>query len=167
MSLDAMAGTGEFPFRDGTSRVRRICSRSPSVTSRRRARVRAPPFMPNPRWSRRPRRNSKTPEKMIVATSAALRRLSLGPLRHPRAAPELSVRRHGEPAHDVRDADCDRRRQEPDLARRARACALVVGQPRHELELEGHLAQRRLHQLRREPHRRGRATAASSPTWKT
>ena len=48
-----------------------------------------------------------------------------------------------------------RRRQEPGLAGRARARAFVVGQPRHQCGVEAHLAQRRLHHLRREPHHRG------------
>ena len=86
----------------------------------------------------------------------ALRPVSLGPLRHARAAAELSVRRHGESVHDVRDADGDRRRQEPGLAGRARAGAFVVGQSRHERGVEAHVAQRRLHDLCREPHRRSR-----------
>ena len=56
--------------------------------------------------------------------------VSLGPLRHARAAAELPVRRHGKSVHDVRDADRDRRRQEPGFADRARARAFVVRQPR-------------------------------------
>ena len=79
------------------------------------------------------------------------RPVSLGALRHARAAAVVPVRRHGEPAPHVRDADGAGGRSIADLARRPRAGALLVGQPRDERDLARLLAERRLHDLLREP----------------
>ncbi len=97
---------------------------------------------------------------------APVRALSLGPLRHPRPPAELPVRRHGEPAADLRDADGARRRPQPRLADRPRARPLLVGQPGHQRHLERLLAQRGLHDLPRAAHRRGRLRTATSPRWR-
>ncbi len=75
----------------------------------------------------------------------ARRSLSLGTLRHARAAAVVPVRRHGESAPHVRDADDPRGRSIADVARRARARALVVGQPRHQRDVARLLAERGLH----------------------
>ena len=106
-------------------------------------------------------------EKMIADHREAVRPVSLGALRHPGAAAVVPVRRHGEPAPDLRHADRDRRRQVAGVADRARAGAQLVGQPGDVLQRQGRLAQRRLHQLRREPHRRGAVRQGSAPTWRT
>ena len=74
--------------------------------------------------------------------------------------PSFPVRRHGEPAPDVRHADGHRRRQEPGLADRARAGALVVGQPRHQRDLERLLAERGLHRPTSSGASSRRSTAA-------
>ena len=92
---------------------------------------------------------------MIAGRREAVRPVPLGPLRHPGAAAVVPVRRHGEPAPDLRHADRDRRRQVAGVAGRARARAQLVGQPGHQRQLEGHLAERGLHHLRRGPHHRG------------
>ena len=94
----------------------------------------------------------------------ALRPVPLGSLRHARAAAELSVRRHGESAPDVPDADGDHGRPLAGVADRARARALVVGQPGHELDLERLLAQRRLHDLRRASDHGGAARPGRLPS---
>ena len=60
---------------------------------------------------------------------AAVRPVPLGPLRHPGAAAVVPVRRHGEPAPDLRHADGHRRRQVAGVAGRARAGAQLVRQP--------------------------------------
>ncbi len=52
-----------------------------------------------------------------------LRRLSLGPLRHDRAAAVLPLWRDGKPGDDLPDADLHRRRPQPDGPGRARAGA--------------------------------------------
>ena len=85
----------------------------------------------------------------------ALRPLPLGALRHAGAAAELPVRRHGEPAAHLRHADHPRRRPLAGLAGRARARALLVGQPGDQRHLERLLAQRGLHHLLRAPHHGG------------
>ena len=85
----------------------------------------------------------------------ALRPLSLGPLRHARAAAVLSVRRHGKPDPDLPHADLHRRRPEPGQPDRARAVAQLVGQSRDQRDLERFLAQRGHHHLRRKPDHRG------------
>ncbi len=86
---------------------------------------------------------------------AALRPLSLGPLRRDRAAAELPLRRHGESDPHLPDADLHRRRPEPGRPGRARAGAQLVGQSRHQRDLAGRLAQRGLHLLFREPDHGG------------
>ena len=101
-----------------------------------------------------------TPEKMIEATEA-VRPVSLGPVRPARAAAVVSIRRHGESAAHVRDADHHRRRQVAGLARGARAGAFVVGQSRHERHMVGLLAERRLHHLPRASHCRSRLRQAA------
>ena len=91
-------------------------------------------------------------EKMVQAAESIWRAVSLGTLRHARAAAVVPVRRHGESAPHVRDADDPRRRSIADVARRARARAFVVGQPRHQRDVERLLAERRLHRLLRAAH---------------
>jgi hypothetical protein len=86
-------------------------------------------------------------EKMIGAAEK-LYGVPLGPLRHAGAAAVVPVRRHGKPAPDLRHPDRDRRRQVAGLAGRPRTGAQLVGQPGDQRQLEGHLAQRRLHHLR-------------------
>ena len=86
---------------------------------------------------------------------AALRPLSLGPLRHDRAAAELPLWRHGESDPHLPDADLHRRRPQPGRPGRARAGAQLVGQSRHQRGLVRQLAQRGLHLLFREPDHGG------------
>ena len=86
---------------------------------------------------------------------AALRPLSLGPLRRDRAAAELPLWRHGESDPHLPHADLHRRRPLAGRARRARAGAQLVGQPRHQRRLERFLAQRGRHLLFREPDHGG------------
>ena len=82
----------------------------------------------------------------------AARSLSLGPLRPAGPAAVVSVRRDGEPAAHICDADDHCRRQVAGVARGARARALVVGQPRHQCHVERFLAERRVHHVRRVAH---------------
>ena len=69
-------------------------------------------------------------EKMID-TAEKLWPVPLGPLRPVGAAAVVPVRRHGEPAPDLRHAHRDRRRQVAGVAGRARTGAQLVGQPGH------------------------------------
>ena len=65
----------------------------------------------------------------------ALRPVSLGSLRRVVLAIELPIRRHGEPVHDVCDANDPRWRQVPRGAHRSRACAQLVRQPGHQRDM--------------------------------
>ena len=103
-------------------------------------------------------------EKMVDAAEVAARSLPLGPLRPAGAAAVVSLRRDGEPAADLRDADHHRGRPIARLARRARAGALVVRQPGDQRHLERLLAERRVHDLPRERASWKRSTARSAPT---
>ena len=73
----------------------------------------------------------------------AARPVPLGTLRPARPAAVVPVRRHGEPAADVRHADDPRRRSVARLARRARAGAFLVRQPGDQRHVERLLAERR------------------------
>ena len=64
-------------------------------------------------------------EEMIVEGRGALRPLRLGPLRHARPPAVVPLRRHGEPADDVPDADAPGGRPLARRRRRARARALL------------------------------------------
>ena len=94
---------------------------------------------------------------------ASVRAVSVGSLRPARAPAELPVRRHGEPPAHLRDADDPRRRPIAGHAGRARARALLVGQPGDQRDLERHLAQRGFHRLLRDPDRRGALRQGHTP----
>ena len=102
-------------------------------------------------------------EKMVERGRGAVRSLSLGPLRHARPAAVLPLRRDGESDADLPHPDLHRRRQEPGQPDRARTCAQLVGQPRHQRDLGRLLAQRGHDHLCRRPASSRRSTAPRSP----
>ena len=85
----------------------------------------------------------------------AVRPVRMGSLRHPGDAAELSIRRHGEPAPDVRHPLGPRRGPLAGERDRARARARLDRQPGHQRQRRRLLAQRRIHRLRRAAHPRG------------
>ena len=91
-------------------------------------------------------------DRMLARRGGPVRPVPVGPLRHPGDAAILPVWRDGEPAPDVRLADRPCRRPIAHLARRARTGALLVRQPGDERDVARLLAERRVHDLLREPH---------------
>ena len=163
MSAEQLHAAGRRRWTRGRARVRvsgwrsqsrRISSRLRSAISHSRRSGRAPAFTREPSVVERRAREFADIEKMIDAAESMRRAVSLGPLRRAGAAAVVSVRRHGEPAPDVRDADRPGRRSSRSSSLIAHELAhswsgnLVTNATWRDFWLNG-----RVHHLLRESHR--------------